>query len=55
MLHLDIILVGVAWGGPPAGIRRLVGRPMRGLFRLGLLRVSYGEMRLLDLLGNLFI
>ena len=55
MLHLDIILVGVGGGGPSAGIRRLVGRPVRCLFRLGLLWVSYGEMRLLDLLGNLFI
>lgn len=55
VLHLDIILVGVAGGGTPAGIRRLVSRPMRGFFCLGLLRVSYGEMRLLDLLGNLFI
>ena len=55
MLHLDIILVGVSGGGPSAGIRRLVGRPVRRLFRLSLLRVSNREMRLLDLLGNLFI
>ena len=55
MLHLDVILITLNRGGTPTRIRSLVVGTMRGLLSMPDFGVSDCEMRLLDLLSNLFI
>ena len=55
MFHLDVVLVSLARSGPAASVRRYEIGAMRCLLRVADLRVTDREMRLLDLLCNLFI